>query len=141
MNVNENVKRDANGRWLKGTPSPSPGRPISSRQRISEKLLSDLADVWEERGKDVLMQLALDDPGKLAQIAYGLLPRDIFLHVQQSGSAENAHQRALLRSVLDAIEEHEPNAQPEILEDIREFIRSRNARLIEFKPIASDIES
>ena len=28
-------------------------------------------------------RLAVTDPGKLAQIAYGLLPRDIFISVEQ----------------------------------------------------------
>jgi len=50
--------------------------PLSARSRISEKLLADLAVVWEELGKDVL-KLAMDDPGKLATIGYGLLPRDV----------------------------------------------------------------
>jgi hypothetical protein len=57
--------------------------PLSARSRISEKLLADLAVVWEEHGKDVLEKLAMDDPGKLATIAYGLLPRDMFISVEQ----------------------------------------------------------
>jgi hypothetical protein len=66
----------AKGRWLQGSGSPSPGRPIHSRQRIAEALLRDLAVVWEAQGKEVLERLAKDEPAKLAQIAYGLLPRD-----------------------------------------------------------------
>lgn len=30
-----------------------------------------------------LQRLAVTDPGKLAQIAYGLLPRDVFISVEQ----------------------------------------------------------
>ena len=72
--------RDAGGRWLKGAASPNPaGRPMAARQKISEKLLQDLASVWEEHGVTVLQRLAVTDPGKLAQIAYGLLPRDVFI--------------------------------------------------------------
>ena len=54
------------------------GRPLSARSKISERLLADLAEVWEEYGKDVLTKLAVTEPGKLATIAYGLLPRDVF---------------------------------------------------------------
>jgi hypothetical protein len=43
-----------------------PGRPLGARQKISEALLADLAEVWEEHGKDVLTRLAIDEPGKLA---------------------------------------------------------------------------
>jgi hypothetical protein len=61
---------------------PGAGRPQSSRQRISETLLRDLAEVWENNGKIVLEKIAVTDPAKLATIAYGLLPRDVFVKVQ-----------------------------------------------------------
>ena len=35
----------------------------------------------------VLQRLAVTDPGKLAQIAYGLLPRDVFISVEQRNRA------------------------------------------------------
>jgi hypothetical protein len=38
------------------------GRPIGARQRISEKLLADLAVVWEEHGQEVLHRLAKEEP-------------------------------------------------------------------------------
>jgi hypothetical protein len=80
----KDVNRDAGGRRLKGTSPPNPGgRPLSARSRISEKLLADLAEVWEAQGESVLRRLAIEDPGKLAQIAYGLLPRDVFISVEQ----------------------------------------------------------
>jgi hypothetical protein len=75
---------------------------VSSRQRISEKLLLDLAKVWETHGETVLERLALTEPGKLAQIAYGLLPRDVFISVEQRtpGNLEPS-EWAALRRVLD----------------------------------------
>jgi hypothetical protein len=44
-----------------------------------EKMLADLATVWQTHRGSVLARLAATDPGKLAQIAYGLLPRDVFI--------------------------------------------------------------
>ncbi|WP_157087969.1 hypothetical protein [Bradyrhizobium jicamae] len=38
--------------------------------------------VWEQQGESVLRRLAIEDPGKLATIAYGLLPRDVFISVE-----------------------------------------------------------
>jgi hypothetical protein len=38
---------------------------IKARQKISEKLLADLAEVWEEHGKDVLTKLAVADSGTI----------------------------------------------------------------------------
>jgi hypothetical protein len=46
-------------------------------------MLADLGVVWEAHDASVLERLAITDPGKLAQIAYGLLPRDVFISVEQ----------------------------------------------------------
>jgi hypothetical protein len=95
------ILRDEKGRWLQGSGSPSPGRPVSSRQRISERLLADLAVVWEEHGKTVLERLAKDDPAKLATIAYGLLPRDVFVRVEDQRTPGNLES---IRELLDILE-------------------------------------
>jgi hypothetical protein len=79
MEDEKTTHRDSNGRWLPGKSANPAGRGMTNRQRISEKLLADLAKVWETHGESVLQRLALTDPGKLATIAYGLLPRDVFI--------------------------------------------------------------
>jgi hypothetical protein len=61
--------------WQPGQSGNPAGRPIGALARISEQLLADLATVWETHSASVLERLAITDPGKLAQIAYGLLPR------------------------------------------------------------------
>ena len=118
------MERDGRGRWLKGTPSPSPGRPVSSRQKISEKLLADLV-VWEEHGVSVLQRLAATDPGKLAQIAYGLLPRDVFISVEQRTPA-------ILRRVIDLIKVNANGAElGPVLETIENALRADQAKMID----------
>jgi hypothetical protein len=92
------------GRWLQGSGSPSPGRPQSSRQRISERLLSDLAEVWEEHGKDAPIKLAVSDPGKLVTVAYGLLPRDIFVRVTDQRGPMDREEMVRLRELVDLID-------------------------------------
>ena len=74
--------RDSNGRWRPGKTWNAAGRGMTNRQRISEKLLADLATVWETHGESVLQRLALTDPGELATIAYDLLPRDLTASVE-----------------------------------------------------------
>jgi hypothetical protein len=71
-------------RWKPGQTGNPKGRPTGARQRIAEKLLSDIAEVWQACGIDVLKRLAVEEPAKLAQIAYGLVPKDIFLNVAQA---------------------------------------------------------
>ena len=123
------IMRDARGRWLQGSGSPSPGRPIHSRQRISEKLLIDLAEVWDEHGKEVLTKLAVTDPGKLAQIAYGLLPRDVFISVEQKAPGNLEPEAwATLRRVLDLIEACKVEGDPQaVFAAIEDDLRARMA--------------
>jgi hypothetical protein len=55
--------------WKLGQSGNPAGRPIGARQKIAERLLADLADVWEPHGKSVLERLAMTEPGKFAQAA------------------------------------------------------------------------
>jgi hypothetical protein len=121
----------SSGRWVAGQSGNPSGRPLAARQRISERLLSDLADVWEAHGKTVLARLAVDDPGKLAQIAYGLLPRDVFISVEQRapGNLEPS-EWATLRRVLDIIQACAPEgAEPgQVFETIETALRAEYAK-------------
>jgi hypothetical protein len=96
-------------------------------------LLADLAGIWEEHGKDVLTKLAVSDPGKLATIAYGLLPRDVFISVEQKtpGNLE-PEAWATLRRVLDLIEACKVEGDPQaVFAAIEDDLRARMAVPIE----------
>jgi hypothetical protein len=96
--------RDAKGRWLPGTGGrPGAGRPLGNRQRIAETLLADLREVWDEHGKTVLTKLAISDPAKLATIAYGLLPRDVFINVQRDAGPMEADEVQVMRGLVGII--------------------------------------
>jgi hypothetical protein len=134
VNLQENTLREPNGRWLKGQSGNSAGRPQSSRQRIANQLLADLHEVWEEHGKEVLQRLAKDDPAKLAQIAYGLLPRDIFVRVedQRTPGGLDADSYAALRRLLDLIESLKIEGEPQaVFERIEAALRADAATVIE----------
>jgi hypothetical protein len=131
--VMKDEHRSANGRWLKGKTGNPSGRPLAARQRISEKLLADLASVWEAHGESVLTRLALSEPGKLAQIAYGLLPRDVFISVEQRAPGNlEPDEWATLRRVLDIIQASVPDGtEPaQVFETIETALRSEYAKPI-----------
>jgi hypothetical protein len=115
-------------RWQKGESGNPAGRPVSSRHKISEALLVDLAAVWETHGKTVLERLAKDEPGKLATIAYGLLPRDFFVRVEDSAALAGDDRRVLL-GLLDVIKSAGAEAgSPELVfQWIAEDLRARLA--------------
>jgi hypothetical protein len=102
---------------------------MSSRTKISEKLLADLAVVWEQHGQSVLERLAKEEPGKLATIAYGLLPKDVFVSVEQRTPGNlDPEAWASLRRVLEIIEAVGATGDPaEVFAAIEEDLRARLA--------------
>jgi hypothetical protein len=77
----------------------------------------------------VLLKLAVSDPGKLATIAYGLLPKDVFISVEQKtpGNLEPEAWPAL-RRVLDLIQAAGADGDPrDVFEMIEQDLRARLA--------------
>jgi hypothetical protein len=94
-----------------------------------------LESVWEQHGKAVLQRLAVDDPGKLATIAFGILPKEALISVEQKtpGNLE-PEAWAALRRVLDIIQAANVDGDPQaIFERIEAALRADYATLIEQK--------
>ncbi len=84
----------------------------------------------------MLTKLAVSDPGRLATIAYGLLPKDIFVQVQQTGPGSvSADSWALMRPILDFLPQiFPPGSDPaEVLKEVEHSLRSSFAKPIEGK--------
>ncbi|MET4847204.1 hypothetical protein [Bradyrhizobium japonicum] len=133
--IDKPVMRDDRGRWLPGSGSPSPGRPVSSRQKISEKLLLDLSEVWESHGKTVLERLAATEPKALAQIAYGILPKDLLIGIEHRLPMNISPEdwEGLLR-VAATLKEIAPAASPEEIDQALRAGFSRSVLQIEQNP-------
>ena len=118
-------------RWKPGQSGNPAGRPVGARQRIAERLLEAIAEKWELHGDSVLDRLAADDPKAFAQIAYGLLPRDVFVSVEQRTPGNlDAADWALMLQVLDTIKQCASiDARPaEIFATIEGALRSHFAK-------------
>jgi Family of unknown function (DUF5681) len=117
--------------WKPGQSGNAAGRPPGARQRIAEKLIADISEVWEACGIEVLKRLAVEEPAKLATIAYGLVPRDIFLNVAQAapGGLEPDEWKTL-RTVLDLIQATAPEgvAPAQVFEVIEHALRAEFAK-------------
>jgi hypothetical protein len=62
----------------------------------------------------VLQRLAVTEPGKLAQIAYGLLPRDVFISVEQRAPGNlDPEGWSTLRRLLDLIQASGAGGEPQ----------------------------
>jgi len=121
--------------WQPGQSGNPAGRPIGARQRIAEKLLKDLSAVWNDCGEEVLRRLAKDEPSKLASIAYGLLPKDIFIKVENADPLADLDDESLqaLQSLLATIRKAGASGEGDLFQRIEGFLRSEGATVIEAK--------
>jgi len=80
------------------------GRPPSSRSRLSNKLITDLSEIWHQHGPEILRKMASREPGTLARMAYATLPKDILVSVEQKiPGGLSAEDWVLLTQVLDLV--------------------------------------
>jgi hypothetical protein len=129
-----------NPNWKPGVSGNPKGRGLTNRQKIAEKLISDIADKWETHGAAVLEHLATNEPAKFAAIAFGLVPKDVFLSVaQQAPGNLSPEEWGHVRGVLNAIESARLGDVPaaEIFGYLENALREfpKPALLIEHEPI------
>jgi uncharacterized protein DUF5681 len=107
--VNLQRKQPTAGSWQPGESGNAKGRPLGSRQRLSEQLLADIAETWAEHGQAVLTRLVAEDPAKFASLAFAILPRDVLVKVETAppGNLE-PDQWARLRDILALVERIAP---------------------------------
>ena len=59
------------------------GRPMGSRNKLSETFVSDLAELWDEQGFAILQRVADEHPEKLMAAMVQVLPKDFQVTVDQ----------------------------------------------------------
>jgi hypothetical protein len=122
--------------WQPGQSGNPAGRPIGSRQKIAEAIIRDIAAEWERSGAGVLERMARDEPAKFAQLAAGLVPKDILLSVtQRVPGGLDPDDWGIALSVFAAIKEALPDASSrspaQVLQFVLDAIRGAGAKQIE----------
>src|SRR5262249_33505893 len=86
---------------LTGRPPPvSPGRPRGARTRLSDKLLNELAEKFEQHGAAAMDVVAKRMLEKFLAFAFGILPRDVLIEVveqRRPGGLDAAEWELMLR--------------------------------------------
>ena len=67
-------------RFQPGNPG-GPGRPLGSKNKLSESFLQALAEDFEKHGKDAIRRVCKSSPGEYLRIIAGMVPKDLLLTV------------------------------------------------------------
>lgn len=104
--------RGERGRYLKGMPG-GPGRPLGSRNKLSEDFLGDMHAAWLEHGREVIDRLIVERPEvyllamlKIAQV-----------HRVEVGQPEPLDRPSSKEEALRRLEERWGPAARKMLED------------------------
>ena len=81
------------------------GRPVGSRNKLSEHFVRDLAALWDGQGPEILQRVAAEHPEKLMQVMAQILPRDFQLSVSDSRLSISEYTIEELREIIAVGEE------------------------------------
>ncbi len=70
-----------------------PGRPLGSKNRLSEYFLYELADHFEEHGKSAIERVCKDSPAEYLRIIASLTPKNLALEISDTTWVINASPR------------------------------------------------
>ena len=80
------------GQFKVGNPG-GPGRPLGSKNRLSEFFLNELADHFEEHGREAIERVFEDRPGEYLRIIASLVPKELALEISDTKWVINASPR------------------------------------------------
>jgi hypothetical protein len=77
------------------------GRPVGSRSKFSEAMVSDFLRDWHNHGSDVLERVRQTEPATYLRVAAVLVPKEMNIAVEQKAPGNLDKVRELL-DILDA---------------------------------------
>jgi hypothetical protein len=103
--------RDEHGRYLKGIPG-GPGRPVGSRNKLSQDFLRDLQEDWEQHGKNILSIMR----EKFPEIYFQSMVKLAMIHRVEFGQPQEFERPRTREEVLQKMEERAGLAGRKMLE-------------------------
>jgi Family of unknown function (DUF5681) len=134
--VNEQVKNKAATLWKPGESGNPAGRPLGSRNKLSESVIQDIAADWAIGGAETIARVRMTDPATYFRVVASILPKDVLVNVQQQTPGNlSSEDWALMVDLVKLIRLSAPaNAKAlpsELAPVIEDSIRSFFAKSIE----------
>jgi len=106
--------------WPKGKSGNPRGRPRGSRARFAERLLDDVIDLWERRGRDGLEIAFTREPVQMIKAFIGILPREVLVQALNFNATVDLSEMEKQRGFLEAFRYARDRIGAQPLEDIAE---------------------
>ena len=129
--------KHVNGRmWQPGQSGNPNGRPVGSRQAFSAGFLKDLAEVWQEHGRDTMVQTARTNPTVFFATCARLIPNDVRVTVEQQLPGNLSMEdwqvmREIIAAVRQAIPDASNRAPGAVLEHVLGALKMADSKCVE----------
>jgi hypothetical protein len=97
--------------WKPGQSGNLNGKPVGARTAFSQGFLRDLAQVWQEHGRDTMLHTAKTQPATFFAVCARLIGPEVKVTIEQSLPGNlSPSDWADLRELLSAIQQGMPDA-------------------------------
>jgi hypothetical protein len=114
-----------NGRFAPGVSGNPGGSPEATRRAFNKRFLLDLADDWQQHGREVFKRVRRESPAAYLKVCALLVPREMKL--EHSGGVKAMTDEQLERSIellQAAIARREAGANAKVIEGEAEVVPS-----------------
>jgi hypothetical protein len=117
-------------RWQPGESGNVNGRPVGSRNQLSNAVMADLVADWAVGGAEAIASTRKLQPAVYVAIVARLLPADVTLTVEQSNGL-TPDDLSILRAIKNSVPNANSRSPTEVLEYVRDTLRMAVAKPIE----------
>jgi hypothetical protein len=123
-------KQLANLRLFQPGNPGGPGRPAGSRQAFSAGFLTDLAQVWQQHGKDTIVHTAKTQPAVFFATCARLIGPEVKLTIEQSQPGLEPADIAILKAIREAIPNADKMSPQQVFQHVLDAVQSFESTVI-----------